>query len=357
MLLHIKHFFILLLIFGITGCTAQVEKEAPNKKTEDPKATVPWRALKNQHDHDPYFTENTDLITKTAPATITRNVLQTKDGKVWLATWNGIVCYDGTAFTNYTNKAGLRRHRVFTLLEDKRDDLWFGTIGAGVYRYNGSDFTNFTTDNGLASNMVECIMEDKAGNLWFGTHGGVSRYDGTMFQNFTSADGLPDNEIHSIAQDQSGKIWVASTGGLSYLDGQSFLPLRKADGQPFSNVRNILPLKSGELWFGGSDGLIRYDGSTFTTLLEDFVGYLYEDRAGDIWVSVIMAPGSEKTGLYRFAANSAPLPFTKDNFTQILQVNSMVFGITEDTAGNIWFGTVEGVCQYDGEGFEWFREG
>jgi ligand-binding sensor domain-containing protein len=183
----------------------------------------------------------------------------------------------------------------------------------------------------------------------------VSRYDGIMFQNFTADNGLPDNEVHSIAQDQSGKIWVASGGGVSYFDGQSFVPFYKADGKPFSNARIILADKSGALWFGGNDGLIRYDGTTFTTLLEDFVGYLYEDRSGDIWISVIVAPGHEKTGLYRFAANSYPLPFAKDKFTQIHSEASMVFGITEDKDGNIWFGTINGTCRYDGEEFEWFR--
>ncbi|MFK8162081.1 MAG: two-component regulator propeller domain-containing protein, partial [Lewinella sp.] len=223
MLRQFKRFFILLLIVGISACNAQVENEEPQKQAAAPKAPLPSQDLKN--DHDPYFTESTDIETKTAPQAITRNILQTKDGKIWLATWKGAVSYDGETFTNHTNKAGLRRHRFFTLLEDKKDQLWFGTIGAGVYRYDGTTFTNLTSDNGLASNMVECILEDTAGNLWFGTHGGVSRYDGIMFQNFTTADGLPDNEVHAIAQDKSGKIWVASSGGLSYLDGKSFVPL------------------------------------------------------------------------------------------------------------------------------------
>lgn len=355
MLLLIKRCLLLLFIAIITSCNAQEDNKPSLQETNEPAETVPWRELKNQHDHDPYFTENTDLVTKTAPQAITRNILQTKDGNIWLATWKGAVSYDGEAFTNYTNKAGLRRHRFFTLLEDKRDNLWFGTIGAGIYRYDGTDFTNLTTANGLASDKVECILEDNAGNLWFGTHGGVSRYDGIMFQNFTSDNGLPDNEIHSIAQDQTGKIWVASSGGVSYFDGKSFVPFYKADGKRFSNVRIILVDKSGALWFGGNDGLIRFDGTLYTTVIEDFVGYLYQDRSGDIWISVIVGQGSDKTGLYHINANSLAIPFAKANATQVLTVESMIFGITEDQDGNIWFGTVNGSCRYDGEEFEWFR--
>jgi ligand-binding sensor domain-containing protein len=354
--LRIKHCLIPLLIAGITSCNAQVKSDPPAEvTTSEPPTTIPWRALKNQHDNDPYFNENTDVVTTTAPQVITRNILQAKDGKMWLATWNGAVSYDGAVFTNYTNKSKLRRYRIFALLEDQEDNIWFGTRGAGVYRYDGETFTNLTTANGLGNDEIECMLQDKSGNIWFGTEAGVSRYNGVTFQNFTQDDGLPDTDIHSIAQDQSGKIWVASTNGICYFDGKSFVPFHKADGQPFDNVRIILSDKTGALWFGGNDGLIRYDGITLTTLLEEFVGYLYEDSTGDIWISVMADATPEKTGLYRFAANSYPLPFAKDKFTQVLKVERMLFGITEDKGGNIWFGTLAGICRYDGEEFEWFR--
>jgi ligand-binding sensor domain-containing protein len=353
---QLKYYFLPLLIFCLASCNASVKSDPPAVVSPSPPQTsAPWPTPKGQQGLDPNSNEHVVLVSKTVPQVITRNVLQAKDGNIWLATWSGIVGYDGEVFTNYTKKYGLRPDRVFSLLEDREDNIWFGTIGGGVYRFDGESFTNITTANGLGSNEIECMMQDNAGNIWFGTGTGVSRYDGKTFHNFSQEDGLPDSDIHSIAQDQSGKIWVASTAGISYLESQVFVPFYKTDGQPFSNPRIILSDKTGALWFGGQDGLVRYDGTTLTTLLKDFVGYLYEDRAGDIWISVISG-SLEKTGLHRFAANSYPLPFAKNKFTQVLKVDNMSFGITEDEDGNIWLGTLAGVCRYDGEGFEWFRE-
>jgi ligand-binding sensor domain-containing protein len=95
-------------------------------------------------------------------------------------------------------------------LEDRKGNIWFGTIGAGVYRYDGKLFTNFTTKDGLVSDRVGCIYEDKAGNVWFGTEGGASRYDGKSFRNFTTKEGLPNNDINTIVEDNTGKFWFGT---------------------------------------------------------------------------------------------------------------------------------------------------
>jgi ligand-binding sensor domain-containing protein len=51
-----------------------------------------------------------------------------------------------------------------------------------VSRYDGETFTHFTEKEGLSNNSVWSILEDSKGNLWFGTWGGgVSRYDGETF--------------------------------------------------------------------------------------------------------------------------------------------------------------------------------
>ncbi len=57
---------------------------------------------------DSYFRESNDITTSNGPSSITRNVLQDKKGFIWLATWNGIIRYDGKTFTNFTNKNGLK---------------------------------------------------------------------------------------------------------------------------------------------------------------------------------------------------------------------------------------------------------
>ncbi|WP_409456458.1 two-component regulator propeller domain-containing protein [Sphingobacterium sp.] len=56
----------------------------------------------------------------------------------------------------------------------------------------------------------------------------------------------------------------------------------KHEGKPFKNVRSIIADKNGNIWLGGNDGLWSYDGITFTNYTRQFVGYIYEDKNGNI---------------------------------------------------------------------------
>ena len=99
----------------------------------------------------------------------------------------------------------MRRYHVFSLLEDRQGNIWFGTIGAGVYRYDGKTFTNFTTQHGLPDDKIGCFYEDRNGSLWIGTINGLSRYDGLTFTNYGTEDGL-DRRRHQLdRQGQSRK--------------------------------------------------------------------------------------------------------------------------------------------------------
>jgi ligand-binding sensor domain-containing protein len=64
--------------------------------------------------------------------------------------------------------------------------MWFTTNDSGVWQYNDKSFKNTTTKEGLINNSVFSVLEDRSGNLWFGTrNGGVSRYDGKNFVSFS----------------------------------------------------------------------------------------------------------------------------------------------------------------------------
>lgn len=334
---------IMILTFGFSSCGHE-PKTIPSATTTNSSVTDTTNELmKLKPVDDPYFVETQDTISMTGPHSITRNVLQDKNGNYWFATWEGIIRYDGKLFTNFTLKEGLLRFHVFSLLEDKTGNLWFGTIRGGVYRYNGNSFTLFTTKNGLVSNFIECIQEDKEGNIWFGTDEGVSRYNGKTFTNFTIQDGLSANFVHSIAQDKTGKLWFATHGGVSCYDGKSFTDFKNKENQIFSNVRSIIEDNKGSIWIGSENGLTRYDRKSLTNFRYNFTGYIFEDKRGNLWLS-------------EGKVNSRGMALTKYNgksFTEIKSGNQ-IFGITEDRTGNIWFGTENGVCRYDGKSVDDF---
>jgi ligand-binding sensor domain-containing protein len=348
----------LLLLLFISSCG----QDEPTRETIPAGPPVVTR-----RDHDPYFIKSKDTISTHGPRNITRNVLQDKNGNMWFATWEGIISYDGTRFTNHTLKAGLRHFHAFSVLEDKSGNIWFGTIGGGVYRYDGKSFINFTTTDSLISDFVTCMLEDTDGNMWFGTHNGLSRYDGKTFTNFTVEDGLGSNSINSIAEDKRGKLWLGTQDGVSCYNGKSFTDFLNKEGGAFYNVRSIIADKAGNIWIGSEgEGLCRYDGQSLRSMRMNFASYIFEDKTGNIWFSAGVRPG-EATCLSRRGDETAPgnsggmalykydpladpkkgsMPFTKIVENDGLN-DHQIFGITQDKTGNIWFGTMQGPCCYD----------
>lgn len=342
--------WLLSLIFSscsLTSCNGQV-------KTNLPKGNIK--------------SETKNVIISHGPNSITRNIIQDRNGNIWIASFEGIIRYDGKSFTNITSK--ISSSRFFSVLEDRKGNFWFASIGSGVYYYDGKSFRNFTTKDELAGNVVTTIYEDKAGNIWFGTEGGASRYDGKSFRNFTTKEGLPSNGVNSIIEDKTGRVWFGTNGGACFYDGRAFtIFTRKTfpsftnkDGVPFTNVRSIIEDKKGNIWLGGNDGLWRYDrssatnfGSSFTNFTQNFVGYIIEDKKGNIWTSSESANGQGWV-LSRYDAKS--LYNKKATVIEVKPKNGMVkgfiFGILEDYDGNIWFGA-DGVYRYDGNAIQDFK--
>ena len=111
-------------------------------------------------------------------------ILEDKDGKIWIGTNAGLCLYDGKTFAKIQiplkknqppNKNDLYRNSdwVFSIMQTKSGKLWFATID-GVYIYDGKSFTPFIVNEGArgfgsSNNNVEHILEDKPGNIWWAT--------------------------------------------------------------------------------------------------------------------------------------------------------------------------------------------
>ena len=320
---------------------------------------------KTEGSKDNFNPKTKDSISSHGPTRMVRTIKQDKHGNIWLASAEGMIKYDGKSFTNITGKE--ISARFFSVLEDRKGNFWFAAVGSGVYYYDGKSFRNFTTREGLANDRVTNIYEDKSGNIWFGTEAGASRYDGTSFQNFKMNDvppinqndsvhhsiyqnGLPKvhwmhNDVNAIIEDNTGKFWFATRGYTCVYDGKTFTVITNKDGAPFMNVRSLIKDKKGNIWLGGKDGLWRYDGSTFTNYSRKFVGYIYEDKIGNIWTS---AESGEDQNWALSRYNGKSLSNKKPAVKEIKVNERMLCGILEASDGSIWFGGLKGVYRYNG---------
>jgi ligand-binding sensor domain-containing protein len=306
---------------------------------------------------DTIKSEYKDVISSYGPNRMVRTIRQDRNGNIWLASPEGIIRYDGKHFTNITSQ--VISARFFSVLEDRKGNFWFASIGSGVFYYDGKSIRNYTTKEGLANDQVPYIYEDKTGNIWFGNGGGASRYDGKSFQNYKMNEQSPDsnvwvrdhNDVNSIIEDKTGKFWFGTRGNACIYDGKTFSVLIH-NGKPFRNVRCIIEDKKGNIWLGGNDGLWRYDGSTFTNFTHHFVGYIHEDKKGNIWTTS-QNPNDDRWALSRYEEKSLS---NKPIVTDIMSQSGMLLGILEANDGSIWFGSGGGVYRYDGNTITDFKD-
>lgn len=178
----------------------------------------------------------------TSPFVLSRfavySILKDKKGNVWLGTQaQGVLRYNGKSFTWFTEK-GLSGSAVLSIFEDRRGNIWFGNNGAGLFRFDGKTLTNVTEEKQLmnyefkvygTSNTntlarIYSINEDNFGNLWIGTvDAGVWKYDGTHLTHYTMKDGLSSNAVNTIYKDKNGQLWFGTDeNGICKFNGINF---------------------------------------------------------------------------------------------------------------------------------------
>ncbi|MES2809267.1 MAG: two-component regulator propeller domain-containing protein [Bacteroidota bacterium] len=212
-----------------------------------------------------HFTTKDGLATNT-----TLQLYEDRAGNIWF----GATRYDGKSFRNFTTKDGFPSTTIRLLLEDKTGKLWFGGQGEDMFVYDtglngevgqGKAFTLFKNKDGKAINGVWSIIEDKRGNIWFSDNG-LWRYDGKALTKVSQVGAL------AIIEDKKGNIWTSLGSSISYYDKQSLFtanPTVKEIKVVGANsfLFTIAEAKDGSIWAGArgpESKVFRYDGKTIT---------------------------------------------------------------------------------------------
>jgi ligand-binding sensor domain-containing protein/two-component sensor histidine kinase len=137
-------------------------------------------------------------------------------------------------------------------------------------------FNRLSSREGLASNFVYTIFQDKKGFMWFGTANGLQRYDGRKIIRFTPPPGsteyLPPVSISQMFEDKKGNIWVRSGKEVGIFDPATFR-FKRAVITPGKEVN---PRSTYKLWQNSEGqvflvitkfGLLAYDSlaNSFTS--------------------------------------------------------------------------------------------
>ncbi|MCL1934015.1 MAG: response regulator [Candidatus Azobacteroides sp.] len=192
-------------------------------------------------------------------------------GRRWIGTGWGLCKAAPGSFT-FSRVDEVGYDWIFDIFEDRDGNLWFATMGSGLWKYSPADglFKKYIHEKGqihtLSSNSISSIMQDSRGCIWLSTdRGGICRYNpqSDNFTTYSIQDGLPDDVSYKIIEDDMHNLWFGTNRGLVCFNPDTkyvrvYTTKDGLLGNQF-NYKSALKGKDGKFYFGGIEGLIAFD--------------------------------------------------------------------------------------------------
>lgn len=281
---------------------------------------------------------------------------------IWIGTTlGGLTKYDlqtdtwETYKTDTDNKNSISSNEILTIVEDSKNRIWIGTEdGLNLYNSKTNDFVQFLPDpedsKSISAPAIISILEDYNDRLW------VTAWDGginllmapddqnmsqSTFRHFYPDESKASHNVWKLYQDKNNRIWVGTIGAGLYLmdipNGASnqentqdwkptFYNIKQDKNNPASISSNVIfdiyGCSQGYLWIASNTGLDRAS-------IEDLV--LNESTLDENYLIESLAFEHCQ------AIESDSRTINPGN----------IYHIYEDNQEMLWFGTSNGVSQYN----------
>jgi ligand-binding sensor domain-containing protein/class 3 adenylate cyclase len=316
------------------------------------------------------------------PSDTILDVAQDHSGYIWLASYDGLVRFDGEKFSVLSAAEDGFDGKSARVLEIAPDGtLWIGTNTSGLYSYRKGKFIRYGIEEGLPDLSVRSLAIDADGIVWVGTANGVSKKNGDRFESAVPANSasfgianflLPLHDGTVIVGSNLPGLWLITAKGVepylanqgisawsfsaAILDHSGQLWLGTSSGQIIRVSRNEIREKyepsflkgssintfytdsEGTLWIGTDRGVLCRRGNEFESFTEenglpsDVVSSLCRDTEGSLWV------GTERGGLVKFSQGKFVNTTEREGL-----ISNAVNAVTEDRYRSVWAATDEGV--------------
>lgn len=276
------------------------------------------------------------------PASVIADIERTPDGYLWLATYRGLMRFDGARFKRFDdqNSAALQTNFVTQLLAEPDGGIWVGTLTSLSYlpdmRPSTGPYSEIGTQLGVMAlargsrDEVWAISSDRTELLRI-----VGK---NVEQRFAAPDG---QLIRSIVCDGEGNLVMLIGYNLYTFVGEQFVPWANA-GVEKDSVTVIAGRRDGGVWIASGTRLLRMDASGRVDtphLAPDAddapklsMTAMLEDSAGRLWV------GTRNGSVHYFHPDVGWRQVTPKRTRALGQISSM----HEDYEGMLWIGTVGG---------------
>lgn len=207
---------------------------------------------------DSYWQQLSGLPTRTVAA-----LAQTRDGYLWIGTYEGLFRYDGVTYSRLDSRRVPTWHdlTVTALYEAPDGTLWIGHERGGVSAYKDGVFTEYPARTGWKADRFHAITSDKDGGVWLlDSRGELARVGDDLVLH--PEWGGRDN-TWAMVRSRDQRVWVVNGGRLSELVGTE---LRVVAAPPGCGnvVQGVAADPAGGLWALADGRLWHTSGAGWT---------------------------------------------------------------------------------------------
>jgi ligand-binding sensor domain-containing protein len=206
------------------------------------------------------------------------------DGYLLVRTLSRTLIYKDAIFVDYLPPAPLPDGDIRVLFESSRHEVFIGSDNF-ICRIGKDGPQQLLRDTSL----IYAFLEDEQGTVWIAGVYGVYRYRDGVVRPF-GADPKNPPLSHALAEDKAKRVLIATGEGLRQIDRGAVVPVPAAQ-QDHAEVNALLVDRQGNFWVATNRaGLHRITGNQVLSfqspdgLTSDRVLALYEDHEGSLWV-------------------------------------------------------------------------
>jgi signal transduction histidine kinase/ligand-binding sensor domain-containing protein len=118
------------------------------------------------------------------PQNSINRIAQDKNGIIWLATYGGLVRFDGANFKTYSvkNYPELISDRIVSLFLDSKNRIWLCTENGKIIIFDGRRFTDFSSKYDYNFLLTKHFNEDSEGNIYIKSDSSLFYYSKGILQ-------------------------------------------------------------------------------------------------------------------------------------------------------------------------------
>jgi len=264
------------------------------------------------------------------------SIVQTRDGYIWLGTYNGLVRFDGVRFTVFdtSNTPQLKSSRVTSLFEDRAGNLWIGHETGDLTRLANGHFNHVALGGGWPGGEITAINADEAGDLWLLNNAGwLLRVKDE--HSIPTGKGAAAERVTTLVKEKGGKLWALRESSPAAFENGQLAPWLPAGSHLTNTFQWACASRNGGLWVASNGRVKKWSALGWgedlgpTPWGQNTVLAMVETKTGDLLT------GTLQSGLYLMSTNGVSRQFSRTNGLS----HDWVRCLYSDREGNLWAGT------------------